>query len=325
MKVRRLIGLLVISTAALLPACQAEPAQKPSTELTLATGSRDGIYYQFGSALAATYNRLPGVKVVAEVRNPTGNLEESNLEAIERGTADLALAGAGYAYQAYKQGTEFDNRPHTKLRAISVLFSTSIHIAARRDSGIHRVEDFRGKRIAIGVPGGPTDEASRLILQIHGLKQVDIVPEHRSGRDLIKGVRDRSIDGLFVYSPLGPAVLNELSASAEIELLPIERKKIIDIQARSPFLLRTVVIPAGAYAGQPAEIATVGADILLICRKDLPERLVLDLTRALYGAVSELSEAHPVASEIDPDRGPLASIPLHPGAARYYRERELLR
>ena len=325
MKTWRLIELLAISISCLAAGCQAELAQKPPITLKIATGSRDGIYYQFGTALAATYNRLPGVNVVAEVQNPTGNLEESNLEAIEKGTADLALAGAGYAYQAYKQGTEFDNHPHTKLRAISVLFSTSIHIVARRDSGIRRVEDFRGKRIAVGVPGGPTDEASRLILQIHGMKHGDIVPEHRSGRELIKGVRDKSIDGFFVYSPLGPAVLNELSASAEIELLPIERKKIIDIQARSPFLLRTVVIPAGTYAGQRNEIATVGADILLICRQDLPERLVLDLTRALYAAVSELSEAHPVALEIDPDRGPLASIPLHPGAARYYRERELLR
>lgn len=321
MKTRRLIELLAISASCLGPACRAELAQKPATPLTIATGSADGIYYQFGKALAATYNRLPGVQAVAEVRESSVR----NLEEIEKGTADLTLDGAGHAYQAYTQGTEFDSHPHTKLRAISVLFSTSVHIAARRGSSIRRVEDFRGKRIAVGVPGGLTDDASQLILQIHGINPGDIVQEHRSGRDLIKGIRDNSIDGFFLYSPLGPAVLNELSTSAEIELLSIERKKITDIQARSPFLLKTVVIPAGTYPGQHAEIATVGADILLICRRDLPERLVLDLTRALYAALPELSDAHPAAAEIDPDRGPLASIPLHPGAARYYRERELLR
>lgn len=321
MKTRRLIELLAISTSCLAAGCQAEPAAKPATALTIATGSSDGIYYQFGKALAAAYSRLPGVHASAEVRPSSVR----NLEEIESGTADLTLDGAGHAYQAYTQGTELDAHPHTKLRAIAVLFSTSVQIAARRDSGIRRVEDFRGKRIAMGVPGGLTDEASQLILQIHGVKQGDIVQEHRSGRDLITGIRDRSIDGFFLYSPLGPAVLNELSASAEIELVPIERKKITDIQARSPFLLKTVVIPAGTYPGQHAEIATVGADILLICRSDLPERLVLELTRALYAAVPELADAHPVASEINPDRGPLASIPLHPGAARYYRERELLR
>jgi len=320
-KTRRLIELLAISTSCLAAGCRAEVAQKPATTLTIATGSADGIYYQFGKALASAYNRIPGIRAVAEVRESSVR----NLEEVEKGTADLTLDGAGHAYQAYTQGTELDSHPHTTLRAIAVLFSTSVHIAARRDSGIRRVEDFRGKRIAVGVPGGLTDEASQLILQIHGVKHGEIVQEHRSGRDLIKGVRERSIDGFFLYSPLGPAVLNELSASGEIELVPIERKKITDIQARSPFLLKTVVIPAGTYPGQHAEIATVGADILLICRRDLPERLVLELTRGLYAALPELAEALPVAAEIDPDRGPLASIPLHPGAARYYRERELLR
>jgi uncharacterized protein len=320
-KTRRLIELLAISTACLACGCRAKLAEKPPTALTIATGSTDGIYYQFGKALAATYSRLAGVHAVAEVRESSVR----NLEEIEKGTADLTLDGAGHAYQAYTQGTEFDSHPHTRLRAIAVLFSTSVHIAARRDSGIRRVEDFRGKRIAVGQPGGLTDEASQLILQIHGLNHGDIVQEHRSGRDLIKGIRDRSIDGFFLYSPLRPAVLNELSASGEIELVPIARKKITDIQARSPFLLKTVVIPAGTYSGQHAEIATVGADILLICRQDLPERLVLDLTRALYASLPELADAHPVVAEINADRGPLASIPLHPGAARYYRERELLR
>jgi TRAP-type uncharacterized transport system substrate-binding protein len=57
----------------------------------------------------------------------------------------------------------------------------------------------------------------------------------------------------------------------------------------------------------------------------LPDQLVLELTRSLFAAVPELAAAHPAAAEIDPDRGPSASVPLHPGAARYYRERELLR
>jgi uncharacterized protein len=320
-KARRLIELLVIATTCLGAGCRAELAEKPPTALTIATGSSDGIYYQFGTALAAIYSRLPGVHASAEVRSNSAR----NLEEIESGTADLTVDGAGHAYQAYTQGTEFDTRPHTKLRAIAVLFSTNIQIAARRNSGIHRIEDFRGKHVAVGVAGGFTDEASQLILQIHGVKRDEIVQEHRSGRDLITGIRERSIDGFFLYSPLGPAVLNELSASGDIDLIPIERLKIIDIQARSPFLLRTVVIPAGTYPGQHTDIATVGANILLICRSDLPESLVLDLTRALYAGVAELADAHRVASEIDPDRGPLASIPLHPGAARYYRERELLR
>jgi hypothetical protein len=117
----------------------------------------------------------------------------------------------------------------------------------------------------------------------------------------------------------------ELAESSDIRLIPLERDRITDIQSQSPFLLKTVMIPAGTYKGQANDIATIGADILLLCRSDLPDQLVLELTRSLFAAVPELAAAHPAAAEIDPDRGPSASVPLHPGAARYYRERELLR
>jgi TRAP-type uncharacterized transport system substrate-binding protein len=49
------------------------------------------------------------------------------------------------------------------------------------------------------------------------------------------------------------------------------------------------------------------------------------MTAALFDAVPELSAAHRAAAAIDPDRGPATAVPLHLGAARYYREREILK
>jgi len=51
---------------------------------------------------------------------------------------------------------------------------------------------------------------------------------------------------------------------------------------------------------------------------------VYQLTRNLFEGVPELAARHAAASLIDPAQGPTTPIPLHPGAARYYRERELL-
>jgi TRAP-type uncharacterized transport system substrate-binding protein len=65
--------------------------------------------------------------------------------------------------------------------------------------------------------------------------------------------------------------------------------------------------------------------VLLVCRQDLSEDLVYRLTSVLFDSVPELIRAHPAASSVDPGRGPAAPIPLHRGAARYYRERELFR
>lgn len=322
MKARLWSAWLAVSLASTAAgACRANVAQEPPTTLTIATGSADGVYYPVGKALAEVYSRLPGVQATAELSDPP----DRNLEKIQRGTADLAFDGAGFAYAAFSHGTVEDPRPHAKLRAIAVLFSTSVQIAARVDSGIRRVEDFRGKRIAVGAKGLATDEVSELILSAHGMTYHDIEPAFHGGRELIADMREGKLDAFFMYVPIRHAIMTELADSFDVRLVPITRERITRIQAGSPFLLKTVVIPAGTYRHQTGDVSTVGADILLLCRDDLPDQLVHDLTRELFAATPRLAATHPAAAAIDPDRGPAASIPLHPGAARYYRERELLR
>jgi TRAP-type uncharacterized transport system substrate-binding protein len=64
----------------------------------------------------------------------------------------------------------------------------------------------------------------------------------------------------------------------------------------------------------------VGVDLVLVCRADLDNELVYELTRALFEEVPQR-----IRRQLDPQRAPATVIPLHSGAARYYRERELSR
>ena len=90
-----------------------------------------------------------------------------------------------------------------------------------------------------------------------------------------------------------------------------------------PFFL-PVTIPKGTYSGQSVPIETVGVDNVLLCREDLDDELVYRLTKAFFEALPDLAATHPSAGLIDADLAPATAIPLHGGAARYYRERELL-
>ena len=317
---RGFIPWLIVSLLACAVACGDQPAPKPPITLTIATGSADGVYFAVGKSLAAAYNRMAGVQATAELRdNPVRNVDE-----IETGAVDLTLDGAGHAYSAFKQGTEALNRPHLRLRAIAVLFSTAVQIVARTDSGIRHVEGFRGRRVAVGSRGSSTDEASRIILDSYGLTADKVTPIFDSSRDVVASMRDRKLDGVFQFTPLQHSIMADLADSLDVRLIGIERTRIARSQESYPFL-KTTLIPAGTYRGQTDDVTTVGTDILLLCRSDLPDQLVHDLTRTLFATVRDLATAHPAAAAIHPDRGPAASIPLHAGAARYYRERELLR
>jgi TRAP transporter TAXI family solute receptor len=91
-----------------------------------------------------------------------------------------------------------------------------------------------------------------------------------------------------------------------------------------PFFSRAV-IPSGTYPGQGKAVRTIGVDSLLVCRADLSEALVHDLTQRLFEILPLLSSSQQSLGPIDLDRAPATPIPLHAGAARYYRERELSR
>src|SRR5262249_42195339 len=161
---------------------------------------------------------------------------------------------------------------------------------------------FRGKRLAVGTSGGSTDQVAQLILSVHQLSYKDVTPVFRGGADFVRDLRDGRSDGFVLYMPYPHMTVSELADSHDVQLVPIGRSQIDRIQARSPFLLKTVVIPARTYSRQEEDVTTVGADILLLCRDDLPEPLVYQLTRELFAAVPRLAAAHPAAAGIDPDR-----------------------
>ena len=67
-------------------------------------------------------------------------------------------------------------------------------------------------------------------------------------------------------------------------------------------------------------IRSVDRRLDVVCRADLDNDLVYELTRAYFE-----QDLENVRNDTDPQRAPAVVIPLHPGAARYYREREMSR
>jgi TRAP transporter TAXI family solute receptor len=278
-----------------------------------------GAWESIGRRLAAEYSqRLDGVTVEPAMARGL----ETQIDAVQAGQVDLALEDAETAYLAFTRGTPSNTAPHTRLRAMAVMFSIAVQVAVRGDSDIRGISDLRGRRVDIGTPGGSVERAARVILDSYGIGVRGVSAAYGEG-DAVEQFRDRALDARFFYSAFAHPVIEAISHDVDVRVLPVDREHLGDIQERHHFL-KSTVIPAGTYAGQDRDVQTVGMDVLLICRDDLSDALVHDLTRTLFDSVAGLEQAHPSARAIDPDRGPTAPIPLHPGAARFYREREIL-
>jgi TRAP transporter TAXI family solute receptor len=307
--------MLLVSLCA--SACSTGAAAPRPQQLTLwsgiAAGFTNDLIRRFNSSLPQTHVNLQptsgGVVVVS---------------AVDRGEGQLGLAQSDVAYLAYRRGIENNQYPHKNLRAIAVLWINTFYVLVRHDSPFHSIDDLKGRRVGIIRPGTSGEFSTRILLGAHGMSYADVNAIFEPTDDLMPMLGSGEIDAVFSANPLMLAAARALSQTVPLRLLPIRRAVTNQLRGSYPFL-KPVTVAANQLAGQSHPIETLGAEWLLVCRSDLSEDLVYQLTRAFFEQLPALAREHGEAALIDPEQAPAAPIPLHPGAARYYREREILR
>jgi TRAP transporter TAXI family solute receptor len=246
----------------------------------------------------------------------------TNLEAIQRGDADLGFAFADVAYIAFVGRLDGATQPFDRLRGVAVLQLTPVHLVVGRDTGIHGVTGLRGRRVGVGPPGSGTALTASLILRAFSIEpsgvRTEALPFNEAARRLVDGTIDAMFDNAIF-----PADSVRTATSAGAQLLPLTGPPIERLRHEYPFL-RVTVIPRHTYPGLATAVHTIGVDSVLVCRSGLDENLVYDLTRRFFDALPSLSSSQDALRFIDLEQAPATPIPLHDGAARYYRERELL-
>ena len=315
---RRFTGFIAVFLVLLCAAaCSSGSAAPRSQQLTLWSGIAAGfttdLIKRFNSALPQTHidlqNAAGGVVVVS---------------AIDGGQGQLGLAQSDVVYLAYRRGIERNQYPHKNLRAIATLWVNNFYVLVRRDSPFRSIGDLKGRRVGIIRPGTSGEFSTRIVLGAHGMSYADVQPTFEPTDTLVPKLGSGELDAVFSANPLMLEAARALSQTVPLRLLPISRAVSNQLRGSYPFL-RPVTVAANQLGGQDQPIDTLGAEWLLVCRNDLAEDLVYDLTRAFFAQLPVLARDHGEAALIDPEQAPATPIPLHAGAARYYREREILR
>jgi TRAP transporter TAXI family solute receptor len=299
---------------------QAEPASVTHrTRVRLMTGTPGGGFYVLGERLAAAYTAaLTDTSVVA---HPSAGAIV-NLHVLEHGEAELALTFADVAYLSYAGQLDRAAAPFERLRGVAVLTTTPLHFVVRKGFAFHHMRDLQGHRVSVGPPGSGTALTASLVFQTLGIDQSKIatvmLPFDRAAQGLIHG----SLDAMF-DNAIYPGESVSTATRAGAHLVSFSKPTINRLHHDYPFLKLTL-IPRNTYPHTDA-VYSIGVDTLLVCRSDLSEDFVYELTRALFDALPNISSEQNELRSADLEHAAATPIPLHRGAARYYRERELLR
>jgi len=314
---RLVAGLVsVVLAVAGVTACSAPPPPRARTVLRLTTGTPGARFYPLGQALARAYTAaLPMLDV--RVLDTAGSV--ANVEALERGDADVGLSYADVAYTAYVGGLDGRQESFAELRGVAVLELAPVHLVVRAGSKIADPTDLRGRRVAVGPTGSGSALTAEIVLRALGIDASAVDVEPLKYNEAAARLAAGTIDALFVNGS-DPVDSVRASALAGARILPLGGPAIERLRHDYPFF-RPTVIHGGTYPGHPAPVRTIGVDNLLLCRRGLDEATVHDLTQQFFAQLPSMS----ILSGLDLEQAPATPIPLHDGAARYYRERELSR
>ncbi len=313
--------LCLVLSASVSPASHAEEARR---FFRIGTGGLTGVYYPIGKLIASGLTEPDkgngGVRgLVGVAQNSAGSIE--NVRAVVTGEIDAGLVQADVAAWAFQGEHVFagDKSPRV-LRAVASLYPEKFQIVTRRDANIHQISKLRGKRISIDEIGSGTLSVMRIVLEAHGLTEKDLLPVYLKPVFTQDKMVSGELQGFVMMAGIPMEAVTRIS-DIGISMVPIAPEIASRISARYPYLVPGE-IPAEVYPGIPAT-PTLQVYALLVVSSETPEELVYAVTTALWSkrTLSLLNEGHPQGKMITLKTAlDGVSIPVHPGAERFYRE-----
>jgi TRAP transporter TAXI family solute receptor len=323
-----IVAAVVLALAVVFagPACAAD-----KKFITIATGGTAGAYYPLGGLMAQILtDRVP--EVVVTVQTSGGSVANCNL--MKDRQVESAISQNNVTNSAYEGKDQFAaGKPVKNLRFVASLFREIIHVVARADSGIKSLKDIKGKRLIPGDRGSGTEVDTLNILAAMGLTYkdfagVDWVPY----TGMVQRLQDKQMDVAFLTVGWPASAVTELAMATEIVLVPIEEEMRDKLTKMYSFYTKAV-IPKGTYKGMKQDVPTITTTAQWLMDEQVPADLVYKLTMALWEKGKDgLSGADVMGKVYARGRDVQLKtaldgmgIPLHPGAARYYKEIGLIK
>lgn len=301
----------ILAAAALAAAAGAAGAE---TRVTYKSAKSTSSYYQMGVQIAEAMKAGSGGEVIVTVEESQGSVQ--NVMEVKRRGGDyvfttppvlVGLARAGKAMFKGKGDPAFDG-----IRALFPIPSLTMHFVARADSGIRGFADLEGRTVLIGKGSFGAREGAKY-LRLFGLEgRVRLAEVELS--NAVPALKNGRIDAFVTAGSYPAPNVVEAAASTGVRVLSLTDEQVARTRRAR------LVIPAGTYAGQDADVVTTSLPVVAYATTRMADATAYRLARTFWERKAAMGAAAPWWNGVD--RGLMANITgrIHPGAVRYYKE-----
>src|SRR5690606_31785475 len=149
------------------------------------------------------------------------------------------------------------------------------------DSGINKLEDLKGKAIAVQTRGNTAEAISQHILQAHGrssdaMSTVNFTASNNYAASLLK---DGHAQVFTLGTTIPAASVMDLASARDMKLIPITDEGLAAMKKINAGYNK-VIVPAGTYPKQDKDLPVIGYSTHFITQCKLPEDKIYAVTKA---------------------------------------------
>ena len=316
--------------ATLLVAITALPVGALAADLIIGAGATAKVHTSVGRAICRLIQKSnPGTTCDVEsiegrdAAEPIAILSEVRNNAIE-----IGIVQSDWQYYAFQGAgpVQFMDIDFGNLRSLFSLHGELFTVVVRRDAGIESLDDLAGKRVNIGNPGSSQRAIMDMVMEAKGWtqKSFQLADELNDAEQLLALCHNRVQAVVTVVSHPEERTAKALEL-CDAKIIAVSGNGIDKLVADNRYLASSEV-PMGVYVDSKVLIPTFGVMVTAVTSADLDDQSANRVVKTVFDNLEYMKRLHTALGNLLPGRMISAglSAPLHPGAARYFRENGMM-
>ena len=330
MKIARIVAV----TAAGIGLCALPAYGQQKVDLRFGTVGLGSAWYNYGAGIADLVKpRLPAGSSIDVLPRAggVGNIKLIQSNEIELGISFAVTSAEGCGgFGAFK---EKQNKVRALVGGLDVYYFGTF---VTKKSGITSWHDIAAAKNRFHLlttrAGGTGEQGVRQVLSLLGSSKEDVAKKggqveatERSGA--AETIRDGQAHGWAHVVTKGHPAATQIVTVNDMLVLPLPGNVINGMVEKYGWA--PAEIPANTFKGQTTPVKTVKAVSNILVNADVPVDIAYIFTKTIMENAEKLPKIHAALSDFDPKKAAEPALngncPLHPGAAKYYKEAGLIK
>ena len=302
--------------AAAVAASFAAPAL--AQQVTLMTGPQGGSWVPLGGALKGMWEKaVPGLQIQQQ---PGAGI--ANVRGVDEGKAHIGFANSSTTVDGIAGRTPYPKQVKNVCQ-VANLYPQYFQVVATADAKVNSYADLKGKSLVTQSKGNTAELLTAMVLEINGLSYQSLSKANFQAAytDAVSMMKDGHAQ-VFTLGTTAPAsAVMDLASARDVQLVPVDDKTMAALKNANPGYNK-LIIKAGTYPKQDKDVPVIGYSTHIIAACDLSEDTVYQMTKAMAENVDAMAAVvKPITGLTPKDMAIDIGVPLHKGAAKYYKEK----